>query len=74
MTWELKVVSAFASNGFNRWYSDLEFLDHQQDIQETKDEISMGSNADVKKLASDDLPMLKTHLKMPQTALKSAKH
>ena len=72
--WELQAVSALASKGFDRWYSDLEVLDHQQDIQETSDEISMGSNADVKKLASDDLPVLKTHLKMSQTALKSAKH
>jgi hypothetical protein len=37
---------------------------HHQDIQETTDEISMGSNADVKKLASDDLPVIKTHLKL----------
>lgn len=72
MQWELKVVSAFNGGKFDYWYSSLEVMDHQQDIQETTEEISKGSDPDVKKNAQTELPMLKMHLKLAQTALKAS--
>jgi putative membrane protein len=66
--WELQVVSSFASQSFDHWYSTLEVKDHQQDIQETGDEVSLGSNGDVKKLAAEDLPVLRVHLRLADRA------
>jgi putative membrane protein len=64
--WELRTVGAFAGTAFDRSYSDLEVQDHIQDIQETKDEIADGCNATVRGLARDDLPVLRTHLRIAQ--------
>src|SRR5436305_2598608 len=57
--WELKVVNGFSGSAFDRWYSSLEVKDHQQDIQETSDEVAKGTNPDVRKDAKQDLPGLK---------------
>jgi putative membrane protein len=62
--WELRTVGAFTGTAFDRSYADLEVQDHIQDIQETKDEISDGCNATVRGLARDDLPVLRTHLRI----------
>jgi putative membrane protein len=60
--WELRTVGAFSGTAFDRSYADLEVQDHIQDIQETKDEISVGCNSTVRSLARDDLPVLRQHL------------
>jgi putative membrane protein len=70
--WELRVVASFSGAKFNRWYSDLEVQDHRQDIQEAQDEVEMGCNRTVKRLAREDLPVLRTHLALAQAALRAS--
>lgn len=72
MQWELSIVRSLSNAQFNYWYSSLEVKDHQQDIQETTDEVNDGTNQDVRKLASTDLPMLQTHLELSEQALKAS--
>jgi putative membrane protein len=67
--WELRAVAQFAGKEFDRWYSDLEVKDHMQDIQEARDEVDKGSNADVRADARDEIPTLQKHLKLAQDAL-----
>jgi putative membrane protein len=66
--WELKTVAKFTGNTFDRAYADLEVLDHQQDIQESKDEVSDGCNREVRKQAAEDIPVLQQHLQLSQQA------
>ena len=68
MQWELKAVAKFTGNQFDRAYADLEVLDHRQDIQEARDEVSDGCNAQIRKLAREDLPVLEEHLRLAQQA------
>jgi putative membrane protein len=70
--WELKTVAAFAGADFDRRYADLEVLDHEQDIQESKDEVQKGVNRAVRHLARSDLPTLVEHLKLSRDALQAA--
>jgi putative membrane protein len=70
--WELKTVAAFTGADFDRSYADLEVLDHEQDIQESKDEIKKGVNRAVRHLAASDLPTLREHLKLSRAALQAA--
>jgi putative membrane protein len=70
--WELRVVSSFSGNTFDRWYSDLEVQDHKQDIQEAQDEVDKGRNHDIRELAEDDIPVLQEHLKLAQATLEAA--
>jgi putative membrane protein len=70
--WELKTVDAFTGSEFDRRYAELEVLDHQQDIQESKEEIKKGSNRDVRHAAHTDLPTLVEHLRLSRAALKAA--
>jgi putative membrane protein len=70
--WELKTVASFSGKDFDRRYSDLEVQDHKEDIEQTKDEIDMGTNPDVRDEAKTDLPMLQEHLKLSQDALEAA--
>jgi putative membrane protein len=72
MQWELQVVASFSGRKFNRWYSSLEVQDHKQDITETADEKSEGSNRQVRKLAKDDLPVLRQHLALARAALRAS--
>jgi predicted outer membrane protein len=67
--WELRAVSQFSGNQFDRWYSDLEVQDHIQDITEARDEVHKGRNDRVQHLAASDLPVLKQHLALAQDAL-----
>jgi putative membrane protein len=67
--WELKALDTFSGNEFDRQYASLEVLDHMQDIQESRDEVKMGSNHRVRELAKTDLPTLKEHLKLSKAAL-----
>jgi putative membrane protein len=69
--WELRVVSQFKGNGFDRWYSDLEVQDHIQDIQEASDEVEKGCNPEIRKDARDEIPVLQMHLKLAREALAS---
>jgi putative membrane protein len=70
--WELRTVGAMAGPAFDRAYSDLEVSDHKQDIDEAKSERDEGSNSRVRHSASQELPMLRTHLGLSEQALKVA--
>lgn len=70
--WELEEVSEMSGATFNHDYSELEVLDHMQDIQETQDEVDMGCNPMVRDLAKSDIPMLQKHLQLAQQALQAS--
>ena len=70
--WELKTVAGFTGADFDRSYADLEVLDHEQDIQEAKDEIQKGVNQAVRHLARTEMPTLVEHLKLSREALHGA--
>jgi putative membrane protein len=73
MEWELAILSRFAGAApFNGWYSKLEVQDHKQDIDESKDELSKGTNRGIRRLAREDLPILRQHLKRSYVALASS--
>jgi putative membrane protein len=67
--WELKTVSRFTGSAFDKSYADLEVFDHIQDIQESQDEVDMGTNRQIRKDAKTEIPMLKEHLKLSKAAL-----
>jgi putative membrane protein len=62
--WELATVGALTGAAFDRAYVDLETTDHQQDISETADEVSDGTNLGVRRAAKKDLPVLRAHLQI----------
>ena len=70
--WELQTVASLAGAAFDHGYADLEVLDHVQDIQEAKDEISEGTSSRVRANARTELPTLREHLKLSRAALKQA--
>jgi putative membrane protein len=67
--WELKTVGRFSGSEFDKSYSDLEVLDHIQDISEAKDEVHMGTNRQIRKDAKTEIPTLKQHLQLAKAAL-----
>jgi putative membrane protein len=67
--WELQIVGTLSGSQFDHWYSALEVEDHKQDISESHDEVTEGGNREIKKLAAEDLPMLREHLKLSTQAL-----
>jgi putative membrane protein len=68
--WELAIVASLHNRrSFDRWYSSLEVGDHMQDISEASDEVSDGSNAEVRKDARDEIPVLREHLRLARQAL-----
>jgi putative membrane protein len=69
--WELRIVSSLKGRAFNHWYSSLEVFDHLQDISEAKDEVQDGKLASVRKESKQEIPILRTHLKLAQQALKA---
>lgn len=71
--WELKIANRMRGRTFNHWYSSLEALDHEQDISETTDEVNNGRNAEVRKDAKHELPMLHRHLNLARAALAKSK-
>jgi putative membrane protein len=66
--WELSVLTGLSGAPFDNPYATLEVQDHKQDIDDTKNEISDGSNARIRKLARADLPVLRKHLKLSKQA------
>jgi putative membrane protein len=73
MEWELAILSRFSgASQFNGWYAKLEVQDHKQDIDDNKLEASQGVNAAIRALAREDLPVLRTHLKLSKQALPSS--
>lgn len=66
--WELSVVAQLTGASFDRAYTSLEVQDHKQDIEDTKTELRHGVNASILKLARTDLPVLREHLKLSESA------
>jgi putative membrane protein len=66
--WELSTLGSLPAANFDAAYATLEVQDHKQDIDDTKMEISDGVNAKVKRLAREDLPVLRRHLKLSKQA------
>jgi putative membrane protein len=64
--WELQTVAEFSGGAFDERYADLEAKDHQQDIDEAKDEVQDGSNRKVRRSAAEEIPTLKQHLKIAE--------
>jgi putative membrane protein len=62
--WELETAGQFSGAAFDDRYADLEAKDHQQDIDEAKDEVSDGSNRKVRRSAAEEIPTLKQHLEI----------
>jgi putative membrane protein len=71
--WELEGIAQLSGHTFDYWYSKLEVQDHTQDIEETKAEVEKGDNYYVRKLAREDLPMLREHLKLSEQAFNASK-
>jgi putative membrane protein len=67
--WEIAISNSLSGNAFDKWWSDLEVSDHKQDIAEATMEKRSGSNATIKKMAAQEIPTLRTHLKLSDEAL-----
>ncbi len=70
--WELEELGEMSGATFNHDYSELEVLDHEQDIEEAQDEVDLGCNPMVRDLAKSDIPMLQKHLQLSKQALQSS--
>lgn len=67
--WEIAISNSLSGDAFDRWWSDLEVQDHKQDISEATMEKRSGSNPTIKKMAAQEIPTLRTHLKLSDEAL-----
>lgn len=71
--WQLSELShEWTGKAFDVEYTELEIYDHQQDIQETQDEVGMGCDREIVSDAKQELPMLKMHLELSEQAHKVA--
>jgi putative membrane protein len=68
--WELGIVAGLSGTAFDRAYASLEVGDHLQDVTESKEEKAKGSNPAVRRLAAQDLPELRAHLRLSRAALR----
>jgi putative membrane protein len=69
--WSLSLFQSLSGTEFDRWYSSGEVADHKQDIEEASTEHHKGKQADVRAMAGHEIPTLKKHLNLAETALKS---
>jgi putative membrane protein len=69
--WELQIVGSLSGQAFDQWYARLEVEDHHQDISEAADEVTDGTDKQVRSAAHDEIPILRTHLHLSQAALKA---
>ena len=58
---------------FDREYMDAMVEDHKEDIEKFQTQADKGKDPDVKKFASDSLPVLKKHLELAQSTQKQVK-
>jgi putative membrane protein len=70
--WEIAAVATFGGRAFDRQYSSLEVGDHLQDITESKEERAKGANTAIRKLAAQDLPELRAHLRLSRAAFRAS--
>ena len=64
-------LSKLSGAEFDRVYAQHMVTDHEEDIEEFKNEASMGKNADIKGFASSTLPTLQDHLRQAREMEKS---
>ena len=69
--WELQILGTLSGQQFDHWYSSLEVADHHQDISEAADEVTDGTNRQVRSAAHTEIPTLRTHLRLSEAALKA---
>jgi putative membrane protein len=72
--WELGVVRQSGGSTFDRLYTTLEVQDHRQDIMEAQDEVKGGANPAVVADARQEIPMLRTHLRLSKRARAAVQH
>ena len=58
---------------FDREYMDAMVDDHKEDIEKFQTQADKGKDPDLKKFASDTLPVLKKHLELAQSTQKQVK-
>jgi putative membrane protein len=58
---------------FDREYMEAMVDDHKEDIEKFQTQADKGKDPDVKKFASDNLPILKKHLELAQSTQKQVK-
>ena len=58
---------------FDREYMDAMVDDHKEDIEKFQTQADKGKDPDLKKFASDNLPVLKKHLELAQSTQKQTK-
>jgi putative membrane protein len=58
---------------FDREYMDAMVDDHKEDIEKFQTQADKGKDPDLKKFASDNLPVLKKHLELAQSTQKQIK-
>jgi len=64
-------LSKLSETEFDRVYAQHMVTDHEEDIEEFKNEASSGKNPDVKSFASKTLPTLQDHLRQAREMEKS---
>jgi putative membrane protein len=67
--WELEELAELSGGPFDHDYAELEVADHQQDIEDARNEVLMGCNREIRADAAKELPTLREHLKLAQAAL-----
>jgi putative membrane protein len=70
-TWIAKVLAGLRGHVFNHWYASAQVAGHQEAIEITKLEVKAGSDATVRAVARTALPMLRAHLRLAKTTLRS---
>src|SRR4051794_13127309 len=71
--WELRVLTTMSDGEFDHWWAMLEVNDHIQDIEEARNEVSKGTNADIRAMAREEIPTLQLHLKLARQAYATTK-
>jgi putative membrane protein len=69
--WELQIVGSLSGQPFDQAYTSLEVADHHQDISEAANEVTDGTDQQVRSAAHDEIPTLRIHLHLSEAALKA---
>jgi predicted outer membrane protein len=69
--WELQQVGSMTGATFDKAYGTLEVHDHIEDIQNTTEEVSKGQTAAIRASAKTELPILRVHLALSRSTVKT---
>lgn len=67
--WQLEENGELSGDVFDHDFSQLEVLDHVQDIQDARSEVEMGCNREIRHDAAQEIPTLREHLRLARQAL-----